>query len=130
MRQVYRLYKLSGFSIIAAIFILVILSLVATFLANLFVTTQASNNILLSGRRAYFAATSGLEWGLTTVAANPTGSCPVTTIINISQGGLLGFTAIVSCTKSGTTFTITSVASKGTFGTFGFVTRTVVGTYG
>ena len=119
-----------GFAIISAIFVLVILSLISTFLINLFINTQASSNILLLGQRAYFAAQSGLEWGLTKVAANPTGPCPTTTNININQGGILGFTAVVSCSKSGTTFTITSVASRGVFGAFEYVTNTAVGTYG
>ena len=127
MRQIYRM---SGFSIMSAIFILVILSLIGVFLLNIVILTSASSNILLQGDRAKLAAKSGLEWGLATVAVNPSGSCPATTNININQGGLLGFSVIVSCTKLGTTFTITAIASNGVFGNFGYVTRTFVGTYG
>jgi len=125
------MYKSSGFSIIAAIFILVVLSLIAAFLVRVLVNNRESNSILLKGQRAFFAAKSGLEWGLTTVAANPTGPCPVTTNFNINQGGLSsGFNVTVSCTLSSGIYTITSVATNGTFGAFEYVTRTVVGTYG
>lgn len=124
------IYRISGFSIMSAIFILVVLSLIGVFLLNIFILNSASSNILLQGDRAKFAAKSGLEWGLATVAVNPSGPCPAITNINISQGGLLGFNVIVSCTKLGTTFTITAIASNGVFGNFGYVTRTIVGTYG
>lgn len=120
----------AGFSIISAIFILVILSIIGAFLINIFMLNRAESNILLQGARAQFAAKSGLEWGLATVALNPSGDCPLTTTLNINQGGLLGFTVIVSCAKTGTTFTITSVASQGTLGNSRYVTRTMVGTYG
>lgn len=129
MYQMYK-FKIYGFSLISAVFILVILSLIASFLVNLLITSRSGSDILLLGERAEFAAKSGLEWGLTTVAINPAGPCPATTNLNISQGGLLGYNVVVSCVKSGTTFIITSVASKGSFGNFGYVTRTAVGTYG
>lgn len=123
-------YKINGFAIISAVFILVVLSLVASFLINIFINTKASSDIFLQGQRAHWAAKSGLEWGLTTVAASPAGPCPATNTINLTQTGLFGFTVVVSCTKVGSTFTITSVASKGVFGAFGYVTKTVTGTYG
>lgn len=119
-----------GFSIISAIFILVVLSIIGVFLINIFMLNRAESNVLLQGARAQFAAKSGVEWGVATVALNPSGSCPLPITLNINQGGLLGFTVIVSCVKSGTTFTITSVASKGTVGDLMYVTRTMVGTYG
>lgn len=128
MRLIYN--KITGFSIISAIFILVILSIIAVFLINIFMLNRADSNILLQGTRAQLAAKSGLEWGLATVALNPSGACPLTTTLNINQGGLLGFAVRVSCAKAGTTFTITSVASQGTLGNPMYVTRTMLATYG
>jgi len=122
--------KITGFSIISAIFILVVLSIIGVFLINIFMLNRANSNILLQGTRAQLAAKSGLEWGLATVALNPSGDCPLPTTLNINQGGLLGFTVIVSCVKSGTTFTITSIASQRTLGNPMYVTRTMLATYG
>ena len=131
MRLIYKHKpRVVGFSIMSAIFILVVLSMIGLFLINIFMLNRAESNILLQGTRAQFAAKSGVEWGLATVALVPTGPCFSTKNINLSQGGLLGFSVVVSCVKSGTTFTVTAVASQGTIGNFGYVTRTVVGTFG
>lgn len=53
-----------GFSIISAIFILVVLSALAGFIATIFTTQQAGAALDVQGAQAYQAARAGTEWGL------------------------------------------------------------------
>lgn len=124
--------KIRGFSVIGAVFILVILALVGGFSLNLSTRMAASTTLSTDGIRAYYAAKSGLEWGIYQVVNTPA-SCPATTTLNFSQQGLNHFSTVVSCTatpvtESGTTFNLfylTAVASRGISTDYDYVTRTL-----
>jgi MSHA biogenesis protein MshP len=125
-------FNLKGFSIVSAIFILVILALVGGFSLNLSTRMAASTSLSTDGIRAYYAAKSGLQWGIYQVVNTPA-SCPATTTLNFSQQGLDNFSTTVSCTatpitESSTTFnlfSLTSVASRGVSTDYDYVTRTL-----
>lgn len=118
--------KNSGVTIMSSVFILLVMALTAQFIVDISTDTMAGNNILLQGGRATYAAKSGVEWGLTTAVANS--ACPAATTIPVNQGGLIGFSAYVTCTSpSANKYNITAVATYGTFGQFGYVKRTVTG---
>src|SRR6266550_5672289 len=106
------LERQTGFSIIAAIFLLVVLALLAAFIASVTGMQQSSGQLDVLGVRAYQSARAGLEWGAWQVldpnnTLNPA-SC--STIVmptcfspspqNLSSlaGSLSGFTVTVSCT--------------------------------
>ncbi|MEY3182534.1 MAG: hypothetical protein RLZ35_519 [Pseudomonadota bacterium] len=124
--------KQNGFSIISAVFILVILALVGGFSLNLSTRMAAATSLSADSIRAYFAAKSGLEWGIYQVVTTPA-SCPATTTLTFNQVGLKNFSTQVSCTanaitESGTTFNLfqlTSVASRGVSTDYDYVTRTL-----
>lgn len=127
-----KLHKQSGFSIMSAIFIVVVLALVGSYIVSLASLTAASGNLTVQGTKAYFAAKSGLEWGIYQVAplagsggSGPPYNCPTSpTTLTFSQGGLKGFNAVVTCTQAAFTegnvnyniFQITSVGQYGTAG--------------
>ena len=107
-----------GFSLIAAIFLLVVLALMGALIASITGMQQASGQLDVSGVRAYESARAGLEWGTYQVvdpgnainlaagscaAAGPT-VCP-TSPTNIASlaGSLSGFTVTVTCTLSANT---------------------------
>src|SRR4051812_39971682 len=107
-----------GFSLIAAIFLLVVLALMGALIASVTGMQQASGQLDVSGVRAYESARAGLEWGTYKVvdpgnainiaagscaAAGPT-VCP-TSPTNIASlaGSLSGFTVTVTCTLSADT---------------------------
>lgn len=119
-----KLNKNFGFTIIAATFILVVMSLTAQFLVNIITNYSTGANMLVQGQNTYFAARSGWEW--CAVFARINSKCPNAnpTTFTINQGSLLGFRVQVSCTKVGSVYTITSVATYKTFGQFGYSTRT------
>jgi MSHA biogenesis protein MshP len=124
--------NIKGFSIISAVFILVILALVGGFSLNLSTRMSASTSLSTDGIRAYYAARSGLQWGIYQVVTTPA-SCPATTTLTFTQQGLKNFSTIVSCTSTSITessttfnlFSITSVASRGLSTDYDYVTRTL-----
>lgn len=123
-------HKKQGFALIAAIFILVILGVLSAFVVNISAITHRTTTYALEGARALFAARSGLEWATQQVVSNPT-SCPSNTTLHLTQSGASGFDVAVTCTATSFTegnntfnlFEISSVASRGAFGTVDFVSR-------
>src|SRR2546422_6483251 len=57
------LERQTGFSIIAAIFLLVVLALLAAFIASVTGMQQSSGQLDVLGVRAYQSARAGMEWG-------------------------------------------------------------------
>ena len=53
-----------GFTIISAIFILVVLAALGAFIVNISTSQQVGSALDVQGVRAYHAARAGLEWGL------------------------------------------------------------------
>ena len=126
----------SGFSVVAAIFLLVVLAILAVIIASVTGLQQASSQLDILGARAYQAARAGMEWGAYQVldpnnnlnAANCTSgpggapvmsACPVSPTNLALAGSLTPFTATVTCTLTADTtegnrnvrvFTITSTA--------------------
>ena len=101
----------SGFSLVAAIFLLVVLALLGALIASVTGMSQASSQLDLLGVRAYHAARAGMEWGAHQVldpnngeAACGIKNCP-TSPTNLSSlgGSLSGFTVTVSCSVAADT---------------------------
>ena len=122
----------TGFALLSALFILVVLAAISAFVLDISAVSRSTALYSLQGQRAYFAAKSGVDWGIYKVVNNPT-LCPATTNINFTQAGLNGFSVQVSCTATafveGVTnynmFVITGVATKGAFGSNDYVSRKV-----
>jgi MSHA biogenesis protein MshP len=114
--------KQMGFSLVSAIFIVVILSLIGSYIVGLSALTNATINLSGLGVKAYYAAKSGLEWGAYT--ATPI-NCPLSpamnsTTLSFTQGGLAGLSATVSCTSNsftehGTTYRIFQINAIGQY---------------
>ncbi len=124
-----------GFSILVALFIIVVLATLAVFLAGVTAVSTATPTLTLLEARALNAARSGFSWGAEqALSAN---ACPSTTTLAFTAAGLESFSATVSCTETthvenGATidvFVLVSSASDGTYGkTLTYVARTVHGT--
>ncbi|PCI51730.1 MAG: hypothetical protein COB51_01505 [Moraxellaceae bacterium] len=83
-----------GFALPAAIFFIVIVLLIVTFMAKIQDNQISTFSLGLQSSKAYFAASSGIEWAAyiaTTTSACPTGSAPT---VN-------GFSLTATCTKTG-----------------------------
>jgi len=129
-----------GFSLVSAIFLLVVIAALGTFAVTLSTTQQQSAALDVMGTRAYQAARAGIEWGAYQVLQNagsgiscatPLPASAVNTVAMPSATTLQGFTVNVYCGKSAvseasatvTMYQLTSTATQGTVATPGYVER-------
>ena len=118
-----------GFSLVSAIFLLVVIAALGTFAVTLSTTQQQSAALDVLGARAYQAARAGIEWGA--YQALRSSSCSVPTTLAALPGTLANFTVTVQCSstaasEAGTAITIyqlTSTAKQGTPATPNYVER-------
>lgn len=140
----------TGFTMMTAIFILVVLAALGAFIVSVSSTQQITTAQDTQGARAYQAARAGIEWGFYQVL-DPTNAtvvapgapswpnlpdCPAATVLAIE-----GFNVQVACTRYPTAaapndvyrengsvralrvYELTATASTGTPGTVGYVER-------
>lgn len=111
--------KQSGFSLITAIFLLVVLATLMGYMVNLRVVQQSTVVMSVQGARALQAARSGLEYGVYQALA---GSC-TNEIVSFSAAALQPFTVNITCVESthkeNTTsvnfYELTSTATSGSY---------------
>ncbi len=87
-----------GFSLVSAVFIVVVLALLATAITVVVSLQQRSSTLDLQAARAYQSARAGLEWGAFQVL-RVSSTCFANTNIAL-PGQLSGFTSTVSCTST------------------------------
>lgn len=127
-----------GFSLVSAIFLLVVIAALGTFAVTLSTTQQQSAALDVQGARAYQAARAGIEWGAYQVLQNPAGVfatfCqpgPAVQPIAPLPNTLAGFNVNVVCTSTAhieaaatvTLYQLTSTATQGVVGTSNYVER-------
>jgi len=103
-------------------FLLVILGAAAVWIVQLSVSSQRQASFSLEAAQAYYAASSGLEWGA--YQAISASACPPTTTFSFTQGGLNGYSVTVNCTSNsyseeGNTFNQYYLTATGSIGTIG-----------
>lgn len=124
-----RLNRQRGFSIVSAIFLLVVLSALGAFMLTLSNTQQMTSAQDLQGTKAYQAARTGIEWVAYQILQN-SGGCTASTTVALG-GNLSGFTLKVDCSKTTTTeagntlnlYQLTATATSGTIGSTTYVER-------
>lgn len=88
-----------GFSLISAIFLLVVLSALGTAMMMITNTSQTSSAQDIQGERAYLAARAGIEWGL--FQQLRLNQCAANTSFPLPAGSTLSnFTVTVLCLKT------------------------------
>lgn len=99
----------SGFSLVTAIFLLVVLSALGAMMVTFSTAQQKSSSLDVLGSRAYQAARAGIEWAAYYVAIQPSGAlwvgCATIPTPLFATGTLEGtlspFQVTVTCTPSG-----------------------------
>ena len=130
-----------GFSLVSAIFLLVVIAALGTFAVTLSTTQQQSAALDVMGARAYQAARAGMEWGayqvLPASAAAFASTCRTTgsksQTLNALPNTLSGFAVDVGCSatshvENATTlwvYQLTSTATQGTVATPNYVERVI-----
>jgi MSHA biogenesis protein MshP len=120
----------AGFTLITAIFLLVVVATLSVYILNLRNVQQQTLVFGVQGARAMQAARTGIEWGINrSLEAN---NCPTTNLVfTAPDAALSAFTITVTCTESahieGTTgiktFQLRAVAQTGGYGTLDYVSR-------
>jgi len=103
-----------GFTLVSAIFLLVVLAGLGGFIATVSTTQHMGSALDVSGASAYQAARAGTEWGLFKASVAGGGTCGASTNI----GTIDAMTVTVTCTPAATgeagsttsIYTITSTA--------------------
>lgn len=121
--------RIAGFSLIAALFLLVVLAALVIYMANISVVQQTTLLYGVQGARASQAARSGIEWGIHRSIVDD--ACAAST--NIGHVAFTGFNIEVRCTRTThfegsariDTFDLLSIASSGTYGTLDYVRRQI-----
>jgi MSHA biogenesis protein MshP len=111
----------SGFALVAAIFLIVVLAALGLFAMQLYNAQQQSTTLSLLAARAQAAADTGIEY-----AANQSlkhGTCNNTTLA-LNQGALNGFSVNVTCTFtthiiSGVPYPVYDLTATATYGVYG-----------
>lgn len=116
-----------GFSLVTAIFLLVVLSSLGTMMVTFFSAQQQSSALDVMGSRAYQAARAGVEWAAYQIAISPASAaapvgCATNFAANTLDGTLSPFAVAVSCTlpvsavEGVSTIWIYDITSTATYG--------------
>ncbi|MFO1502222.1 MAG: hypothetical protein U1F39_00225 [Steroidobacteraceae bacterium] len=120
-----------GMSLVVALFVVVVLALLAAFAVNIGTSQRESSNLRLAAARATQAAQAGIEWGATRALVN--NSCAANAVLNLTQGALNGMRVTVDCAATShaegpvnyRVFDITAFAQYGRFGAAGYASKTL-----
>lgn len=131
-----------GFSLISAIFLLVVIAALGTFAVTLTTTQQQSAALDIMGSRAHQAARTGIEWGayqvLPASAAGYASTCRTggsnSQTISPLSGILANFTVTVNCVATSHAegastvwgYQLAASAAQGTLNTLDYVERNIV----
>jgi MSHA biogenesis protein MshP len=133
---VKRLYRQqhAGFSIVAALFLIVVLAALGAFAVRVGAAGEHEASLDLMQSRALAAARSGIEFGVHQALVAAPSSCADVTFA-LTQSALAGFTVDVRCRSAAQdvgvppaattyqTFQIDATARYGLYGTPGYVSR-------
>jgi MSHA biogenesis protein MshP len=87
-----------GFTLPAAIFLLVVLAVLGAAIVMVFTTQQVGSALDLQGSRVYQAARAGIEWGAYKIARGGASCTGATSFAFATAPTLSGITVTVTCT--------------------------------
>ncbi len=131
-----------GFSLISAIFILVVVTLLGAYVVTVATSQHTTEALDVEGARAYQAARAGVDWGAWQLLQAPAGAfstacngaayaTPISQPLAGLAGTLSGFAVNVQCGSAATTeagvnvrvYRLTVTASKGNLGSLFYLER-------
>jgi len=134
--------RCGGFSLISAIFLLVVVTLLGAYVVTLATSQHTAEALDVEGARAYQAARAGVDWGAWQLLQAPAGAfstacngaayaTPISQPLAGLAGTLSGFAVQVQCGSAATTeagtnvrvYRMTVTASKGNLGSLFYVER-------
>jgi MSHA biogenesis protein MshP len=129
-----------GFSLIAAIFLIVVLAALAAFAVQVAVSQNEGGDLELLEARTQAAADAGIEYAANR-ALNGAKVCAASRTLSLNVAGLEGYSVTVKCSATSghwietpppaandTDYVLKATATHGTYGQPGYVSRTVART--
>lgn len=117
-----------GFSLVTAIFLLVILAMLGAFMVTLSTTQNVTSAQDYQGSQAFRAARAGIEWGVASIKTLVT-SCPAPTTMTMGSYSVAVTCTLNSYDEGGTPrriFWLASTATTGgSVGSIGYIERTM-----
>ncbi|PHS68897.1 MAG: hypothetical protein COB23_08275 [Methylophaga sp.] len=122
--------KQSGITLIGAIFVLIIVSLLGQYLVNIAGVQQRTSLLTLQSARAYQAAKAAIDWGAASIDGNDV--CPATPPTQFAL--IPNFTVTLTCSLLGhyeenltstNIYQLTAKADYGAYGQHDYVSRTL-----
>jgi MSHA biogenesis protein MshP len=119
-----------GFSIVMAIFVLVVLGLLGGYMVRMAGVQLSTFNQTLLGARAYQAAHAGIEWGIARISNG--GNCAdINAQTAMSFAGLNGFSVRLNCSNQSyseadqnpTVYRISALSQFGSYSSSEYVAR-------
>ena len=118
-----------GFSLVSAIFLLVVIAALGAFALTLSTNQHQSDAMDVMGKRAYQAARAGIEYGVYEITLNH--ACPPLPTVTLTDPYLSSFTVSLTCTvvtasdpNPLSVYTLTSTANNtATVGSTDYVER-------
>lgn len=118
--------KQQGFSIITAIFVLVVVGLLGGYMVRMTGVEASTSNLAVQGVRTYLSARAGLEWAMVKISTGST--C---TSVDGKSYTLDGFNVNLTCTSQSFTegtrnysvYTVNAQSQYGSFGSANYVAR-------
>jgi MSHA biogenesis protein MshP len=112
-----------GMTLIVAIFLILVISLLAAFAVSTGTAARSSTNLQLLSSRAHAAARAGAEWGAFRAINQGVCQDPYPPF-NLTQGALRGFSVRVRCTartahNDGVAFVVADITSTAQWSTYG-----------
>lgn len=92
--------KQAGFSIVMSIFILVVLSLLGSYMVKLSGVQHATSTFALQGARAYQAARAGVGWAIARISMSGASCSDITAASPLSFTDINGFSVSLACSAS------------------------------
>lgn len=116
--EVERFENSHGFTLVSALFVLIVLAVLGAALAQISVRQHLGSAAELNTARAHQAARAGLEWAMFQVQRNPAPpaaapGCFAATSFGLA--GIAGFTVTVQCTRTPASGSLADGASALTF---------------
>jgi MSHA biogenesis protein MshP len=111
-----------GFSLVSAVFLLVVLAGLGVYAVRLNTLQQQTVTAGLRAAQAFQAARTGVAWGA--YRALNGGACDASTTLNLTEGAASGFRVTVQCTQR------THTEGAGSVHVYVFDVRAEAGTYG
>jgi MSHA biogenesis protein MshP len=128
--QMRRASSQRGFSLVAAVFLIVVLAALGAFAARIALTQQQTLDLSLLEAQAAAAAGSGMEYGLNQALKH--NQCASSVALTLTGAGLTGFAVVVNCTATAhppmpnkTSYLLVATATRGVYGRADFVSRQI-----